>query len=173
MPVFQIAVADGGVEDFETTDGWGEVPEVDRPVWSRYMLDHCPWFPGATIVSFIASGVVNGGSRVPEVWKETAAELHSGGFTPLQYYLLAQLLSDKRRRNELDEATHGHLFKQWYKEGFPAFQLDAEAWKPWLERLVRAQSPRRALDHMLFGPDLPALGMVMSLSGGLARVVSD
>ena len=87
MPVFQIAVADGGVEDFETTDGWGEVPEVDRPVWSRYMLDHCPWFPGATIMSFIASGVVNGGSHVPEVWRETAAELHSAGFTPIQYYL--------------------------------------------------------------------------------------
>lgn len=162
--------------DAERADGrdpaeaWGEVPEADRYAWSRYMLDYCPLFPGASIMTFIARGVVNGGDHVPQVWKETAAELHEAGFTPLYYYLLAQLLSEKHRRNELDEAAHGHLFKQWYGDPFPDFRLDAKAWEPWVRRVVQSESPGRALQHMLHGTDLPALGMLISAEGSVQEV---
>ena len=55
MPVFQIAVADGGVEDFETTDGWGEVPEVDRPVWARYTHDRMVFGPDLPTLGVVMS----------------------------------------------------------------------------------------------------------------------
>ncbi|GAA1193740.1 MULTISPECIES: hypothetical protein [Brevibacterium] len=155
------------------SDGWGAVPEDDRPLWSRYMLDYCPWFPGATVMTLIADGIVNGGTRAPQVWKETAQELHGAGFTPLRYFLLAELLSGARKKGELDEEAHGHLFKQWYQEPCPAFRLEAQAWKPWLERLKQAQSPIRALSHMLHGAKQAPLGMVISLSGAPTRIVSD
>ena len=142
------------------SDGWGGVPEADRPLWSRYMLDHCPWFPGATIMTFIADGIINGGTRAPQVWKETAQELHGAGFTPLRYFLLAELLSGARKKGELVQEAQGHLFKQWYQEPFPAFQLEAQAWKPWLERLQQAQSPIRALSHMLHGAKRAPLGVL-------------
>lgn len=163
----------GGTDDRHIARKWSDVPEADRPVWARYMLDYCPWFPGATIMTLIASGVVGGGTHIPSQWQQVAVELHNAGFTPIQYFLLAELLSEARRRGDLDKASHGHLFKQWYGDYYPDFRLDAEAWKPWLERLEQAQSPRRALEHMLHGPDLPPLGMVTYSSGGPNRVVSD
>lgn len=169
-----VDAGNGAADEFDPTDGWGEVPEADRPLWARYMLDYCPQFLGPTIMTLIARGVVFGGTKIPEDWKETAAELHNAGFTPLHYYLLASLLSDKRRREELDEATHGYLFKKWYGNypDFPDFRLDAEAWKPWLERIDRAESPGRALDHMLHGPFLPPLGAVFFVNGP-TQVASD
>ena len=124
-------------------------------------------------MTLIADGIVNGGTRAPQVWKETAQELHSAGFTPLRYFLLAELLSGARKKGELDEAAHGYLFKQWYQDPFPAFRLEAQAWKPWLERLQQAQSPIRALSYMLHGEKLPPLGMVASFSGEPMRIVSD
>lgn len=173
MSIHLVGPGDGGADDLDPTDGWGDVPEADRPLWSRYMLDHCPWFPGPTIMTLIAGGVVDGGTRAPQAWKEAAAELHSAGFTPIHYFLLAELLSGARKQGDLDEASHGHFFKQWFKEPFPAFRLDAEAWRPWLERLEQAQSPSRALKHMLHGSNLPPLGTVTYSSGEPTRVVSD
>ena len=98
-------------------------------------------------------------------WKDAAAELHGVGFTPIQYYLLAELLKAALGRGELNESTHGHLFKTWFNGRFSAFQLEAEAWKPWLELLETAESPRRALQHMLQGPKLPPLGGMEIVSG--------
>lgn len=106
----------------------------------------------------IENRVNHGSTQIPQVWKETAAELHSAGFTPIRYYLLAELLADLRERNKLDPAAHGRLFRQWFKEPVPAFQLRAEAWKPWPERLNRAESPSRALDYVLHDADVPRLG---------------
>ena len=137
------------------------------------MLDHCPAFPGATIMNFIAGSVVKGGTSVPQTWKDTAAELHSAGFSPLQYFLLAELLSSARKKGELQETAHGHLFKQWFGDYFPDFRLNAEAWRPWLERLHQAQSPRRALSHVLHGSNLQPLGTVRFTKGGNTQVVSD
>lgn len=166
-------VGANGSHHRNSSDGWGVVPENDRPLWSRYMLDYCPWFPGATIMTLISDGIINGGTRAPQVWKETAQELHSAGFTPIRYFLLAELLSGARKKGELDQEAHGHLFKQWYQDPFPAFRLEAEAWKPWLERLKQAQSPIRALSHMLHGEKLSPMGMVVSYSGERMRIVSD
>lgn len=98
-------------------------------------------------------------------WKDAAAELHSAGFTPIQYYLLAELLKAALKTGELSESAHGHLFKKWFEGRFSVFQLDAEAWKPWLERLATAESTRRALQHMLNGPDLPPLGGMRIVGG--------
>lgn len=153
----------------ESADFWGSVPDADRPVWARYMLDHCPRFPGATAMNMIAAHVIEGGTGVPTDWQETAAELHSAGFTPIHYYLLADLLRDVRNENQLDEATRGHFFKEWYQERRPGFRLNAEAWKPWLERVGQGQAPRRALRHVLKGSDVPATGEVRR-EGGMMTV---
>lgn len=134
------------------------MPEADRPLWSRYMIDYCPSFPGGMLMSAIDNSVKDITTRIPQVWKQTAAELHSAGFTPLRYYLLAELLADLRERNKLNQAAHGRLFRQWFKDPVPAFQLKAEGWKPWLERLNRAESPSRALDYVLHDADVPRLG---------------
>lgn len=146
-----------GADDFDPTDGWGEVPEADRPVWARYMLDHFPWFPGITIMSLVGDGMA-GRRTAFQQWKDAAAELHSLGFTPIQYYLLAELLKDALKRGELNASAHGHLFKKWFEGHFSILQLNAEAWKPWLDQLAEAESPRRALQHMLRGPRLPPMG---------------
>ncbi len=173
MSDFPVDPAAGGIRKFAYVHGWGEVPKADRAVWSRYLVDFCPWFPGASLMTLIARGVIRGNDSIPQPWKDAAAELAGAGFTPLQYYLLAQLLSQKRRRGELNEADHGHLFKKWYEDVSPAFQLDADAWTPWLERLNRAESPRRALDHMLRGSDLPPLGALLSSAGEVVQVATD
>lgn len=163
----------GTSDNVDPTDGWGEVPEADRPLWSRYMLDHCPAFPGATIMTFIAGSVVKGGTRVPQSWKDTAAELHTVGFSPIQYFLLAELLTSARKQGELQETLHGHLFKEWFGDPYPDFRLNADAWRPWLQRLQNAQSPSRALSHILHGWNLPPLGTVRFTKGGNTQVVSD
>lgn len=126
-------------------------------MWARYMMDHLPWFPGITIMSLVGDGMAERRGAFQQ-WKDAAAELHSAGFTPIQYYLLAELLKAALRSGELNESAHRHLFKQWFDGRISVFQLDAEAWKPWLERLATAESPRRALQHMLRGPKLPPLG---------------
>ena len=173
MSEFLVGPGAGGVDHLDPAEGWGEVPEADWPLWSRYMADHLPWFPGVTSMVFIARGVINGGTRAPKIWKNTAADLHRAGFTPMHYFLLAEMLSDMRKNGDLDEATHGHLFEQWFSGPHASFRLDAEAWKPWLERLERAESPRRALMHMLSGGDLPPLGTLTYESGQPPLIVSD
>lgn len=170
-----ILVGSGKSDDLDPTDGWGDVPEADRPLWSRYMIDYLPWFPGVTVMSFIAPGVVNGGTRAPRVWKDTARELHAAGFTPIQYYLLAELLKRVRERGELDEAIHAQFFKQWFTEshGPVTFRLQPESWKPWLDRLKRAESPQRALQHILRGEELPPLGMLIVNPSKAEQVTND
>lgn len=121
-------------------------------------------------MTLIARGVVYGGDRISQYWKDVAADLHDAGFTPIQYYLLANLLKDELERGKLDEAEHGYLFERWFGERYPDFVLLAEAWKPWLERLTRVESPTRALRHMLYGDNVPAMGFLISRSGEIAAV---
>ncbi|MGO2932498.1 hypothetical protein [Microbacterium sp.] len=173
MSISLVGSGAGAADDLNPAEGWGEVPEADRPLWSRYMVDHCPWFPGVTVMNFIAGGVMNGGTRAPKIWKDTAADLHRAGFTPMQYYLLAELLSGARKNGDLDESAHGHLFEQWFQGSPTFFRLAAEAWKPWLERLERAESPRRALTHILSPGNVPPLGTLIYKTGEPTRVVSD
>lgn len=163
----------GTSNNVDPGDGWGEVPEADRPLWSSYMLDHRPSLPAATIMAFIANSVVKGGTGVPQTWKDTAAELHNAGFSPIQYFLLAELLSDARKQGELQVDVHGHLFKQWPGGSRPGFRLNAEAWRPWLQCLQQGQSPSRALRHVLHGPNLPPLGTSKFIKSRQTRVVSD
>ncbi len=161
-------ISDSGSDDLDPTGGWGDVPKADRPLWSRYMVDHLPWFPGVTVMCFMAPGVMNGNTRAPEIWKQTAQDLHAAGFTPLSYYLLAELLKSKHHGSILDQTTHGHLFDTWFTAGDrpTTFRLAATAWKPWLEHVADGESPRRALEHMLKGEKLAPLGTVVSLSNG-------
>lgn len=158
-------IGPGEADTLDPTDGWGEVPDADRPLWSRYMVDHLPWFPGVTAMNYVAPGVTNGGTRAPKIWKDTAQGLHRAGFTPMHYYLLAELVAAAWKNGDLDEDAHAHLFEQWFTGPFGSFRLEAEKWKPWLGRLARSESPRRALQHMLHGEDLPPLGTLSYDSG--------
>lgn len=172
----QFLVSGNATDDLDPSTGWGEVPLKDRPLWSRYMVDHLPWFPGVTLMARMAPGVMNGGTRAPRVWKQTAEELHKAGFTPADYYLLAELLMSADVQAELDEAEHGHLFHRWFdaRRKFTTFRLAAEAWKPWLERLADGESPQRALEHILKGDVLPPLGSITAVSTGeVTRVSND
>ncbi len=102
-PVRNIPVSDyrvgpcaDGTHNPDPSAGWGDVHKADRPLWSRYMIDYCPSFPRGMLMSSIDNSVKDITTRIPQVWKQTAAELHSAGFTPLHYYLLAELLADLR-----------------------------------------------------------------------------
>lgn len=149
----QFLVSPDSADGLDPSDGWGEVPVEDRPLWSRYMVDHLPWFPGIAIMGLIAPGVANDHTRAPRVWRQTAQELHKAGFTPATYYLLAELLKSARFRDEIDETEHGHLFSSWFHQNktIITFRLAAEAWKPWLERVAKGESPRKSLERMLKG----------------------
>ncbi|MGY5764305.1 hypothetical protein ACXET9_03760 [Brachybacterium sp. DNPG3] len=141
-----------GVDALHPDHGWGDVPVADRPLWSRYMVDHLPWFPGAGAMSLMAPGVMNGGTRAPQAWKDAARALHAAGFTPAEYYLLAELL--RSRINMLDPARHALLFEQWPTDGERrprTFRLAPERWVPWLEEVRAGESPRRALGEILRG----------------------
>ncbi len=164
-------ITPNGSDDLDQIIGWGDVPIEDRPLWSRYMVDHSPWFPGTTAMAHIAPGVINGGTRAPKVWKQTAQELHQAGFTPANYYLLAELLTSPRFQAELNEAEHSHLFKSWFGVRME-FRLAAEEWEPWLERLAKGESPRRALQHMLKGDVLPPIASFVPTSPGVAFTIS-
>ena len=139
MLIFVSGPHEGTRDNLHPVEGWGDVPETDRPLWSRYMVDHCPWFPGVGLMNFVAAGVVNGGTRAPKIWKDAAIALHRAGFTPMHYYVLAQLLRDERTRGRLNEDAHGHLFEEWFQAPFNSFRLYAPAWKPWVEGLKGAE----------------------------------
>lgn len=109
-------IGPGDPDPLDPSDGWGDVPVADRPLWSRYMVDHLPWFPGVTVMNLVVPGVMNGGTRAPRIWKDAARGLHAQGFTPLQYYLLATLLRQALAAGELDERIHAPLFEQWFDE---------------------------------------------------------
>ncbi|WP_156761053.1 hypothetical protein [Microbacterium karelineae] len=167
-----INVDSGDRDDLDPHDGWGDVPEADRPLWSRYMIDHLPWFPGAVIMAHLAPGLLNGNTHAPKTWKDTARALHAAGFTPAQYYLLAELLKSEFTRGTLDIRAHAHLFELWPHErrGPIQFRLNAHAWAPWLERVAAGESPRRALQHVLRGGHLPPLGGLLHPDGTLETI---
>ena len=164
---------DSGTDDnLDPADGWGDVPEADRPLWSRYMVDYMPWFPGAVIMNYIAPGVMNGGTRAPQIWKDAARALHAAGFTPADYYLLATLVTG-RFRNELDVRRHARLFELWPDEKRASnFRFTPSAWKPWLEKVRAGESPSRAVEHILTGGRPPAMGTLVT-RGERTRVVGD
>lgn len=150
-----IYVETGAHDDLDPDDGWGDVPEADRPLWSRYMVDYMPWFPGAVIMNYVAPGVMNGGTRAPQIWKDTAHALHAVGFTPADYYLLATLVRG-RFRTTLDVRRHAHLFELWPdEERVGNFRFTPSAWKPWLERVRAGESPMRAVGQVLTGARRP------------------
>lgn len=167
-------IGPGDPDPLDPSDGWGDIPVADRPLWSRYMVDHLPWFPGVTIMNLMVPGVMKGGTRAPRIWKDAARGLHAQGFTPLQYYLLATLLRQALAAGELDERIHAPLFEQWFDErrSSTTFRLAPSAWQPWLDRIANAESPGRALDHVLHGDDLPPLGS-LSIEGRPPRLIGD
>ena len=172
IPMSVIVVGSGETDGLHPVDGWGDVPFFDRPLWSRYMVDHLPWFPGVTVMVMIAPGVMNGNTRAPKVWKETAQALHAAGFFPVDYYLLAELI--KSRLELLDESRHASLFEQWPTDGkrHPRiFRLNAMRWVPWLEKVRAGESPRRALEWMLSDGDPEPLGGLYSTGGGAPIIV--
>ncbi|MTE23213.1 hypothetical protein [Microbacterium sp. ZXX196] len=146
-----IVVESGAADELHPADGWGDVPAADRPLWSRYLADHLPWFPGVSAMARLVPGVTNGGTRAPQLWKDTARSLHAAGFTPADYYLLAELLGS--RIDALDVTRHAPLFELWPTDGDRrprTFRLNARRWTPWLEAVRAGESPRRALERILF-----------------------
>ena len=167
-----IYVDSGADDNLDPADGWDDVPEADRPLWSRYMVDYMPWFPGAIIMNYIAPGVMDGGTRAPQLWKDTARALHDAGFTPADYYLLATLLKG-HLGDKLDVHRHAHLFELWPdKDRAGNFRLTPSAWKPWLERVRAGESPRRAVEHILTGGRPLAMGTLVT-RGEQPREVGD
>lgn len=144
-----INVADGSADDLSPTEGWGDVPPADRPLWSRYMLDYCPWFPGVTTMIFVAPGVLSGGTRAPRPWKDLAQKFHVAGFTPVDYYLLCQDLDLRLERGSLSEEAHGRFFATWGRGRQWGFVPRVELWSEWPRHVRSGRSPRRATDYVL------------------------
>ena len=152
IPMSLIVVGSEHNDELHPDEGWGDVPVADRPLWSRYMVDHLPWFPGVTVMIHVAPGVMNGGTRAPQIWKDAARALHAAGFTPAEYYLLAELIESSI--DTLDVNRHAQLFELWPTDGERrprAFRLNPVRWVPWLEKVRAGESPRRALEGILRG----------------------
>lgn len=167
-----IVIGSDGADNLHPSDGWGDIPVEDRPLWSRYMVDHAPWFPGVTAMIHIAPGVMNGNTRAPQIWKDTARALRAVGFTPAEYYLLAELI--KSRLGALDVHRHAALFELWPTDGERgprAFRLTPSRWVPWLEKVRGGESPRRALDAVLADGDPAPMGGFVPADGGSPRLI--
>ena len=161
-----------GADKLHPVDGWGEVPVTDRKLWSRYMVDHLPWFPGVTVMVHIAPGVMGGNTRAPQIWKDAARALHAVGFTPADYYLLAELI--KSRIETLDVNRHAQLFEVWPtggERGPRTFQLNPELWVSWLDQVRAGGSPRRALDWVLSDGNLSPMGGLYTQDGEATTIV--
>ena len=168
----EFEAASGSIDELNSEDGWGDVPVTDRPLWSRYMVDHLPWFPGVIVMVHLAPGVMNGGTRAPQVWKDTARSLHAAGFAPADYYLLAELIKD--RIDVLDVHRHAALFDLWPTDGTRGprvFRLNAGRWLPWLEDVRAGESPRRALERILYDGELAPIGGLYPRDGGAPTFV--
>lgn len=160
-------ITPSGSDFLHPVEGWGDVPEADRPLWSRYMVEYLPWFPGITSMRYMAGGVMNGNTRAPKLWKETAQELHAAGFTPADYYLLSALL--ELESDLLDEERHAKLFIEWPKQitrRTRRFRLAVDQWVPWLEQVRAGESPADALEKILQGDKLKPIGTPPSLGEG-------
>lgn len=115
---------------------------------------------------------MNGGTRAPQIWKDTARALHAAGFTPAEYYLLATLVHG-RFRTTLDVHRHAHLFELWPDEKRVGnFRFTPSAWKPWLEKVRAGESPLRAVEHILTGGKPPVMGGLVT-RGEPTRVIGD
>lgn len=150
IPMSLIIVETGETDGLHASDGWGDVPVEDRGLWSQYMLDHLPWFPGTFIMTQIYQGVTNGNTRAPQIWKDTARGLHAVGFTPADYYLLAEML--KHRLDWLEVTHHAVLFEAWPtsgERGPRTFRLNPARWTSWLEVVRAGGSPARELNRIL------------------------
>lgn len=160
------------VDGMTPSEGWGDVPVADRALWSRYMMDHLPWFPGALVMAHIAPGVMNGNTRAPQVWKDTARALHAVGFTPADYYLLAELL--KGRLDALDLHRHAVLFEQWPTDGTRRpriFRLNPTRWVPWLTEVRAGESPRRAFERILADGHPAPIAVIYPTDGGAPTLI--
>lgn len=168
-----LITADSDPDDLSPTNGWGDVPESDRPRWSRYMVDYAPWFPGVTMMLSIAPGVLRGGTMVPRQWKDLARRLHDIGFTPTDYYLLCQDLELRLERQELTEAEHGRFFDRWGAGRFWQFVPNADLWAPWPQHVRAGRSPRRATDYVLSDGAPRPMGYAVASVGTTGAPVGD
>ncbi|MGO1266874.1 MAG: hypothetical protein ACTMIY_09615 [Microbacterium gubbeenense] len=167
-----IVIGTEGTDELHPADGWGDVPVADRPLWSRYMVDHLPWFPGVTVMIHMAPGVMHGNTRAPQIWKDAARALDAAGFAPADYYLLAELLKSQIER--LDVNRHAPLFELWPTDGERrprTFRLNPVRWVPWLEKVHAGESPRRALDWILSDGHPAPMGGLYPLNGGAPTIV--
>ncbi|GAB3653076.1 hypothetical protein GCM10027591_09800 [Zhihengliuella somnathii] len=133
-------------------EGWGEIPASERPLWTRYLTTHLPWFPGRTGMALTVQHLAaTDGLGAPALWKRHARDLHAAGFNPLQFYVLAQVVREALERGRLDPARHGHLFEHWPESsrGPLVFRLAAHEWEPWLRHVRDGESPHRALRAVL------------------------
>lgn len=168
-----IDVESGFSDDLSPTDWWGDVPDADRSMWSRYMLDYCPWFPGVTMMGLVAPGVLNGGTRAPRRWKQLAQRLVAVGFTPTDYYLLCQDLAIRLARDQITEERHGRLFDRWGTGRFWGFEPNATAWSCWPLHIRAGRSPRRATDYVLSDGTPRPMGYRAAPPGALGTPIGD
>jgi len=171
-PIVTLVGADG-VDDLSPRDGWGDVPESERAAWARYMLDFTPWFPGITMMTYVAPGIVGGGTAAPRAWKQLAARLHAAGFTPTDYYLLCQDLALRLEQGRLTEAAHGRFFDTWGSAWQWGFVPKADEWMPWPAHLRAGRSPRRATDYVLSGGNPEPLGRAVAPVGEQGAPIGD
>jgi len=168
-----ISVEDGFADHLSLTEGWGDIPEQDRPLWSRYMLDYAPWFPGVAMMTFVAPGLLNGGASAPRQWKALAIRLHAVGFTPTDYYLLCQDLGLRLARQQLTEAEHGRFFEKWGPGRFWQFVPNVELWTPWPRHLRAGRSPKRATDYILSDGAPRPMGYRVAPAGTAGAAIGD
>lgn len=144
--------------------GWGTIPEAERVVWARYMLEYPPGSPGPYAMGKISALVLRGVLDVPQRWPKFAAALHAVGFTPLEFYILSQDLSILRLRDRLPEESRPDLFQIDMLAGsYTAYDpaagtsqpgparcvLIPEKWANWPLHVRFGRTPARATQHVL------------------------
>ncbi|MBG6084456.1 hypothetical protein [Zhihengliuella flava] len=131
---------------------WGEIAESERPLWVRYFSAHPPSPQNCGAATPTARGVdPTSGRAVPSSWARNARQLSAAGFTPLQFYVLAQVIAEAFEHGQLAPGRHRHLFERWpaANHGPLAFRLCAEEWTPWLAQVRAGSSPHAALATVL------------------------
>lgn len=142
-PIEVVSRADVGADD----DLWGEVPRDQRLAWLRAVQHSWPFFPGATVGGLTARALSEGHLVRSVSLIRVACNAFGAGFTPDEYAELRRMLlegvPDHLVIRRDDRPEHAQRF----------FEIDANQWCSWYERVRAGASAEDALRCLLASHD--------------------
>ncbi len=159
-PIEIVSRADAAADD----DLWGEVPRDQRLAWLRAVQHSWPFFPGATVGGLTARDLSEGHLVHSVSLIRVARNAFEAGFAPDEYAELRRLL----RGGAPDQLVIGRDHRPEHAAHF--FEIDANQWIGWYERVRAGASAEDALRCFLASQDertrADGFGKGPSASGG-------